>query len=121
MCLFGGGGVGEAGPVAGLRPEGARAAGAAPPSPNPLPYVPVTCRHPEKNAFEWTLDKDIPHDPDAIVVTQVWPGHDPLPWRLGLGDAGGKVGVPAPPLFSRQSTRETHRFLARHRSWATSL
>ncbi|GAB4816247.1 hypothetical protein N2152v2_003293 [Parachlorella kessleri] len=26
--------------------------------------------HPEKNAFEWTPDKDIPHDPDAIEVTQ---------------------------------------------------
>ncbi|KAL4856809.1 Gamma-glutamyl hydrolase A [Chlorella vulgaris] len=26
--------------------------------------------HPEKNAFEWTPDKDIPHHPDAIEVTQ---------------------------------------------------
>lgn len=28
------------------------------------------CRHPEKNAFEWTVDKHIPHQPDAIEVTQ---------------------------------------------------
>ena len=28
-------------------------------------------RHPEKNAFEWTPDKDIPHHPDAIEITQV--------------------------------------------------
>lgn len=26
--------------------------------------------HPEKNAFEWTPDKDIPHHPDAIEITQ---------------------------------------------------
>lgn len=30
----------------------------------------VPCRHPEKNAFEWTLEKHIPHDPEAIEVTQ---------------------------------------------------
>lgn len=28
------------------------------------------CRHPEKNAFEWTLDEHIPHHPEAIEVTQ---------------------------------------------------
>lgn len=31
----------------------------------------MTRRHPEKNAYEWTLDKDIPHNPEAIVITQV--------------------------------------------------
>lgn len=33
--------------------------------------ISATQWHPEKNAFEWTLDKQsIPHDPDAIEVTQ---------------------------------------------------
>lgn len=39
-----------------------------------LQRYPMLCcagRHPEKNAFEWTPDKDIPHHPDAIEVTQV--------------------------------------------------
>lgn len=32
--------------------------------------ISATQWHPEKNAFEWTLDEDIPHHPDAIEVTQ---------------------------------------------------
>lgn len=32
--------------------------------------ISATQWHPEKNAFEWTYDKQIPHDPEAIVVTQ---------------------------------------------------
>ncbi|KAI7836202.1 hypothetical protein COHA_009927 [Chlorella ohadii] len=32
--------------------------------------ISATQWHPEKNAFEWTPDKDIPHHPDAIEVTQ---------------------------------------------------
>ena len=37
------------------------------------PHYPISATqwHPEKNAFEWTLDKKtIPHHPDAIEVTQ---------------------------------------------------
>lgn len=26
--------------------------------------------HPEKNPFEWTLQENLPHSPDAILVTQ---------------------------------------------------
>jgi gamma-glutamyl hydrolase len=26
--------------------------------------------HPEKNAFEWTPDLDIPHEPEAVEITQ---------------------------------------------------
>lgn len=33
-------------------------------------HPPPVCRHPEKNAFEWTLNQHIPHHPDAIEVTQ---------------------------------------------------
>lgn len=32
--------------------------------------ITATQWHPEKNAYEWTLDKDIPHHPAAIEVTQ---------------------------------------------------
>ncbi|KDD74766.1 hypothetical protein H632_c1088p1, partial [Helicosporidium sp. ATCC 50920] len=32
--------------------------------------ISATQWHPEKNAFEWNREKHIPHDPDAIVVTQ---------------------------------------------------
>ncbi|RMZ57383.1 hypothetical protein APUTEX25_004217 [Auxenochlorella protothecoides] len=32
--------------------------------------ITATQWHPEKNAYEWTLDKDIPHNPEAIVITQ---------------------------------------------------
>lgn len=32
--------------------------------------ISATQWHPEKNAFEWTPTKHIPHDPDAIEVTQ---------------------------------------------------
>ncbi|KAI8110154.1 hypothetical protein M9435_001833 [Picochlorum sp. BPE23] len=32
--------------------------------------ISATQWHPEKNAFEWTRDEDIPHHPDAIEVTQ---------------------------------------------------
>lgn len=39
--------------------------------PGSSPAAACARRHPEKNAFEWTPDKDIPHHPDAIEVTQV--------------------------------------------------
>ena len=42
-------------------------------------------RHPEKNAFEWTPDKDIPHEPDAIEITQA----SAVPHRAVL-----RTGVP---------------------------
>jgi gamma-glutamyl hydrolase len=32
--------------------------------------ISATQWHPEKNAFEWTVDEDIPHHPEAIEVTQ---------------------------------------------------
>ena len=32
--------------------------------------VTATQWHPEKNAFEWARDLDIPHDKGAIAVTQ---------------------------------------------------
>ena len=36
------------------------------------PNYPISATqwHPEKNAFEWSYDKDIPHHPEAIEVTQ---------------------------------------------------
>ena len=42
------------------------------PNPSRAAQYPVTATqwHPEKNAFEWARDLDIPHDKGAIAVTQ---------------------------------------------------